>query len=159
MNYLQIHFPEDFEEKYLAYKNRLGVAPVQKLVIQAISNKEDTKPVKPHTYLEDGKGYLILAGEKVYIGSSDTEKFRLIETLCNPFGTAKTLDIVYSSVKAKVSTDPSLNDSYLAPTKKKEALKQTFKEIQRAMSSHRVSGKGKLPKVTFKTDSSKVWLV
>ena len=164
---LTIQFPEDFDSRYTVYKTGLlGKSELMEEEPTSRQDREDiaqTSKTLPSTIIEDKRGYLILNGEKVHIGGASTGKFRLVECLCAPFGTAKTIDVVFASINSKRGGNNDVSaDEYLARNNKKTVIENQFGEIQRAISAHRRRLIGKKTKNDFslslKMDDMKCWL-
>jgi hypothetical protein len=143
-------------------------------------DKEDKKQIKkeekregenlnikystPRTISDSNKkGYLVLNGEKILLGGVITAQFRLVETLCVPFGTAKTTDSLYEYIKTnRRGKNLNLVSNYLAKHNKVRLIKSTFKETQRKIKAYKVGLKNKklVAKLFLKSDQSEnsFWL-
>jgi hypothetical protein len=103
---------------------------------QIISEKQNVNSSqKPHTETGDGFGYLIFnkGGEKIKIGGIDSQPFRLLRCLTEPFGNPKSIDAVFESIrentykKSKTGTYSSIMDK----PKKVRTIEYAIKELQK----------------------------
>jgi hypothetical protein len=93
-----------------------------------------TSTQKPSLVEEDGVGYFKFykQGEKIPVGKVGTRKYRLLATLMNPLGVAKTVDSVFEAIRLlKDESDGRLRDDYLSQTRKLERIEFTIKELQK----------------------------
>lgn len=114
--------------------------PIKTSLIKNIKKEiKDKSQIKITTSIENGIGFLIISEEKIQIGGENTEKFRLIMCLCEPyFGIGKTVETVFEAIRTERHQKKlDLNDSYLAPKNKITIIKTQFKEIQRILSQTR----------------------
>ncbi len=152
---LRINFSKDFGKLYEEYKAQFHFEEIDDISENsspAIGQSKD----KPHTLIEKDNGYLILGGEKIQVGGCRTNKFRLLEALCTPFGTAKTMDAIFEQMNTN-GRDETSADAYRGRSEKESAIKGTFKEVQRVISAHKKKVKN-IPKLKLESDSLKVWL-
>jgi hypothetical protein len=93
--------------------------------------------IKPFLITEKRKGYLKFTknGEKIFIGNTDTRKFRLLKVLMEPIdtlGTARNIDIVFEAIKLlKDKDNVILKDNYLKKNKQISIIEYTIKELQK----------------------------
>lgn len=118
---------------------------------------------KPKIEEKNGTGYLLWFGEKIKIGGVETGKFRLLDCLFHPFGTAKNIDAIFDAIKLeKYQTRTDISDPYLGENKKRKLISSQFKEIQSILSQERkkVSRSKKFREYTLKLnlDARKAWL-
>ena len=105
---------------------------------------------------EKGVGYLKFYkhGPRIEIGSAKTRKFRLLNALIEPLGTAKTIETVFEAIELpKDKTDGRLTDSYLSQERKIELIDYTMKELQKIEG---LTGKIKLG---YSNNRRNVWLI
>lgn len=98
--------------------------------------KEQTIPTnikKVFLPKEKGIGYLKFhkQGPKIRIGSIKTRKFRLIEILSNPTGTAKNIEVVFRYISLPRDAKNSSLESYDSTNAKITIIKNTMKELQK----------------------------
>ena len=71
-------------------------------------------------------------GEKIPVGKVGTRKYRLLATLIEPLGVAKTVDSVFDAIRlSRDESDGSLRDDYFSQTPKLERIEFTIKELQK----------------------------
>jgi hypothetical protein len=124
---------------------------------------------KPSTDIDKNSkiGYLLFHDETIEIGESGTGKFKLVEILCDHFGKAKTVDVVFDCVKAnkdKNKIDASLGSDYMGHARKITIMENQMREINRTITRHAKSNnlKGFKYRLTLKSDrksnNKTVWL-
>jgi|GEM_PF-6529414 len=124
---------------------------------------------KPSTVVDKsiGIGYLLFHGERIEIGGLGTGRFRLVEILCDHFGRAKTVDVVFDCVKTskdKNKLDSSLGSGYMGHARKLVIINNQMKEVNRAITNHMKlnSSKGSKFRLRLKSDlktnNKAVWL-
>lgn len=116
--------------------------------------KEKTNKTNIATFEKDNIGYLMVDKKNIKIGSIETARYQLIKSLCNPIGTAKTLDYLFEKIKRFTRKNLSYaTNEYLKKSYKKSKIEGTVKELQRILSNHNISKKFK-----FTVDNNKAWL-
>ena len=96
-----------------------------------------TKPAaaqKPILLEESGKGYIKFykEGPRIPLGKTTTRKHRLVRALIDPLGTAKNVSVVFEAIKdPRDDVDTRLKDAYTAPTREREIIDYTMKELQK----------------------------
>lgn len=131
-----IHLPDDFNERYRKYRERLLEDEPQKMSSNAseesLNLKSDavTTPKgdrKPCTTVEKGKGYFkfFKEGEKIEIGGAATRPFLLIQCLCNPFGAWKAVEEVFTASRLPSDENDSRLKEWLPD--KQDRMKQIIK--------------------------------
>lgn len=124
--------------------------------VSAIATK--TPKSKPFLVTEKRKGYLKFTknGEKIFIGSIGTRKFRLLKALIEPsdtIGTARNLDTVFEAIQLpKDKSNSKLSDSYLKKNEQVSIIEYTIKELQKVRKLQ-----GKLH-FSFGDNKKKLWL-
>lgn len=117
----------------------------KKIKMAFVPNNPGNPPViynaPPVIYTEAGMdriGYVVISDFKIPLGGIGTTKFALVEMLCNPkMGVSKTIDSVVQAVGSKLSKSKKApNVSNLSATGKLNFLKETTKEINRAITLH-----------------------
>ena len=150
--------PSTFERRIKAWKN--ASEKTQGKPMETAKKKKEL----PRTDINRDDGYLLIGGEKIFIGSVRSGKFLLIETLCNPkFGTRRTAESVFEHIKTdRNKRDASYIDAYLGPRKKIDVIKSQFKEVQRAIRGYAYENgimKSLLPQLSLKWDKDRnAWL-
>jgi hypothetical protein len=100
-------------------------------VIQVVSNgvvhTSETK-------IKKGKGYLVLDGAEIEIGSSKNIPFRLLEALC-PFGKPIAISALYDNTS---NEDSRLTDKSFSIEEKKEKLRNRIKDLQQILPSKKL---------------------
>lgn len=95
------------------------------------SQQEKTKPL----LTSEGKnGFLKFykQGPKIPVGNTGKRKYKLLECLIDPLGTAKMVDEVFNGIKlARDDKNAALKDPYLANSKKLDVIQYTIKELQK----------------------------
>lgn len=126
---------------------RIGNNKIEKL-------KEKTSKINVATFEKNEIGYLKVNKKNIEVGHTETAKYQLLKSLCNPIGTAKTTDYLFEKIKIflKKNTRDEV-DEYLKKNYKKHKIEGTIKELQRLLSNHGVNKKFK-----FKVDKDKAWL-
>ena len=99
-------------------------------------NKDEFREIigRPFCIIEGGVAFIKFHkyGKKIKIGKSDSRHFRLLQCLCEPFGTAKTIESIFEAIKLpKDSKDSKLEDDYLAENRKRELIQYAIKELQK----------------------------
>lgn len=118
-NDLYIKIPEDFEEQYLLYKQRLlGLAKIDK----------DTKD---GVYTKDLKGILKIKKQEYELGDAKNMPFKLVSTLFH-FGIEKRVDTIINETDE--ASKKNMNLTYI---NKKEILINRFKEVQRILNKQK----------------------
>lgn len=115
------------------YEVGLTVLDLQKAV-DPIAGNQSVKSIDPIVVIEKGKGYIKLHknGQKIPIGTITSRKFRLVNILIDPLGTARTVDSIFDAIKLdRDESDSRLKDPYLAKQRKVEIINFTLKELQK----------------------------
>jgi hypothetical protein len=95
---------DNFEELYREYRRRLEDAP-EKPVSQAVEAElpvsKKSENGTPLTVVENGNGFFkfFKEGPKIKIGGKGTRPFLFLQSLCDPFGTEKTVEQVFETIK------------------------------------------------------------
>jgi len=113
----------------------------------------DKKDKTPLCVEENAIGYLKFGkdGLPIKIGYVRNRPFKLLQCLLNPIGVAKTIDMVFESIKKpKDETDQSLISEYGGLQQKLKKIKHTIKELQK---DNKLQGR-----LFFRLDKTKVWL-
>lgn len=104
----------------------------------------------------DNKGYFQFGtdGELIEVGRSNSQSFRLLRSLTEPFAVAKTVDSVFESIRESVryKSKGGTYTNVMNNSRKAELIKSAFKELQRG---GKLNGKLKLE---FDEWKKKVWL-
>lgn len=139
---------KDGLNKILEFSNyRIGDNKIEKL-------KEKTSKINIATFEKDSIGYLRVNKKNIKVCSIETAKYQLLKSLCNPVGTARTLDYLFEKIKKFTRKNLSYaTDTYLNKSYKKSKIEGTIKELQRLLSAHSISKKFK-----FRIDNNKAWL-
>lgn len=117
-----------------------------------------TPKSKPFLVTENRKGYLKFTknGERIFVGSIGTRKFRLLKALMEPsdtIGTARNLDTVFEAIQLpKDKNNSKLRDSYLKKSEQLSIIEYTIKELQKVRKLQ-----GKLH-FLFGDNKKKLWL-
>lgn len=163
---IRIHLSNNFDTRYKEYQNMLVDILEEMERPKSITPKQQGGP-KPICITKGDLGFLIIEGGKVLIGGKNTRKFRLIQCLCELFGTARTIDMIFESIKlSKDKKDSDLQSEYLSKERKIQIIKNTFKEIQRTLVQERSKiieqgkSKNKSNKINLKLciEDNKMWL-
>jgi|GEM_PF-5891774 len=119
-NDLYITIPDDFEKKYLEYKNKtLGVG-------------ENNTSSNLHT--KGSNGYIKINDNVYDLGPAKNIPYLLISTLY-PLGIEKRIEIVYKDSTPEVSKFNK--DSNISLASKKEILRNRIKEVQRILKNQK----------------------
>ena len=152
---LFIQFPANFEERYNKYKARiLGVQNLGE------AKRTDTTEVqqekRPYCAIEGKWGFLkfIKQGEKIKIGGANSQSFKLLQCLTEPFGTAKSVDTVFEAIRENVKYK-SKSGVYMAGIDKQQKIKLIRYAIKELQKGNKLQGK-----LTFRWDDlkTKIWL-
>lgn len=90
--------------------------------------------VQPEIKVEKGIGYFKMnkKAKKIKIGREGTKKLNLLRCLINPPGVARSIDSIFGAIKTtKDERNNVFQDSYLSENKKREAIENTIKELQK----------------------------
>ena len=99
----------------------------------ASHNSEESK-LQISFITEKGIGYLKFykQGPKIGIGGAKTRKYRLLESLFDPLGIAKTVNVVFDKIQLpKDKGDSRLAHSYFSEERQRELIIYTMKELQK----------------------------
>lgn len=103
------------------------------IALESYLNELTTQKIDPVCVTENGIGFLVIDNNKIEVGKIGTRKFRLLESLCDPFGLGKTIDSVFDNIRLdKDSLNPSISGSHTAHVAKLVIIESTFGEIQEA---------------------------
>lgn len=106
---------------------------------------------KPFCITDKGYGFLKFSenGERIRIGKVDSQPFKLLKTLLDPLGTAKSIEFVFEKIS---NNDHAENDAYLNMNKMIRTIRYSITELQKG---NKMRGK-----LTFKIDKigKKIWL-
>lgn len=125
----------DLYDRGFLFKIKLNKKTETSSELESIPQKNT--PIKPFLITEKRKGYLKFTknGEKIFIGNTDTRKFRLLKTLMEPvdtLGTARNTDAVFEAIRLSKDKDNAiLKDNYLKKNKQISIVEYTIKELQK----------------------------
>lgn len=137
---------------------RIEKAQFKKEIIEEIEGKKKTQDgKKPFCIVENNWGYLKFDkyGEKIKIGTPKSRHFRLLECLLEPFGKAKTIEVVFDWIKLlkdKKDSDLSGWDNYKKKNRQIVIIQNAIKELQK--------GNKLRKKLAFEFDDikTKIWI-
>lgn len=91
---------------------------------------------QPFCLVDKGQGYLKLGkfGKKIKIGSPEARPFGLLNSVLQPFGTAKTIETTFEAIRIKKDvqdSDLSGYDGYKKRNKQLAIIRNTIKELQK----------------------------
>jgi len=153
---LYIQFPAHFEERYNKYKAR--ILGVQNL---AEAKRTDTPEVqqqekRPYCVIEGKWGFLKFSkqGEKIKIGGASSQPFKMLQCLTEPFGTAKSVDTVFETIRenVKYKSKGGVYTAGIDKQQKNTLIEYAIKELQKG---NKLQGK-----LVFRWDDlkTKIWL-
>ncbi len=125
----------DLYDRGFLFKIKLNKKTETSSDLESVSQKKIL--IKPFIITEKRKGYLKFTknGEKIFIGNTDTRKFRLLKTMMEPadtLGTARNIDAVFEAIKLPKDKDnANLKDNYLKKNKQISIIEYTIKELQK----------------------------
>lgn len=139
--YCAIHFRAKLDKAELLKKEieklNLAIASEEKITIDKEESKsQNTDSSRPHTVIEKGIGYFKFNkhGLKISIGDRNTRKFRLLQVLCDPINSARTVEGIFEYIKlpkdAKDSAIKSYNEAQ-SIARKKALIEYQVKELQK----------------------------
>lgn len=99
-----LNVPDNFEELYLEYRQRLEGAPEKsapqatEVDLHVVKKSENGNPL---AIIENGNGFFkfFKEGPKIKIGGKGRRPFLLLQCLCDPFGVEKTVEQVFEAIK------------------------------------------------------------
>jgi hypothetical protein len=159
---LTIRFPEDFEERYNKYKARFESTQNEISNDEPVSEKHETnKSSKPHVFVKNGQGYLVLSGEEIGIGDKDSGKFRVLEKLCLHFSVPQSIDSIYEYMGSKKGGLTKDAHIVFQKDRKLALIESQFREVKRIMKTHREQIKKikRLSQLQLKREKETLWLV
>lgn len=157
---LELKFPQDFEERYNEYKERLGI-------VVSLDPKDDDEsekgknPIynKPSCQQKGKRGYLKFPNNELKeISLATSQPYKLLLCLSEPeFGISKTIDSVFESIRENIRPDKKRGVMSVALDKraKSQLIQNVIKLCQKDKKL-----KGKTGEIIFKWDEmkNKIWL-
>jgi len=156
MNILFVKFPDNFEQRYNDYKAKLlGIGETTKEKTTDIP-KNQQQNIRPFCVIEGKWGFLKFSkqSQKVKIGGANSQPFKLLKCLTEPFGTAKSVDIVFETIRENVK-QKSKSGVYTTGTDKAQKIKIIEYAIKELQKDNKLQGK-----LVFKWDDikTKIWI-
>ena len=156
MTILYVSFPDNFEQRYNKYRAR--ILGVQKSIQseRADISEVQKQDSRPYCISENGIGYLKFGkhSEKIKIGKVKTQPFKLLQSLTEPFGTAKLVEGVFEAIRENIKkkSKSGTYTSEIDTNKKIQLIEYAIKELQKG---NKLKGK-----LEFKWDDlkTKLWL-
>ena len=124
--------------------------------IKNVAKRETLETERPFCKEKDGIGYLQFGTNtgKIEIGVANTQPFKLLQCLTEPFGHPKSVDTVFEVLRENLykKSKSGVYDSFIDKPKKLKIIEHTMKELQKG---NKLKGKLK-----FKWDkvNTKLWL-
>jgi hypothetical protein len=161
---IQFCLKPKFDKIHQKYKKRV-IEPAKNIeekdklskITEIVKQKQEIPETqRPYCVAENNIGYLKFGkhGEKIEIGGANNQPFRLLQCLTEPFGIAKSVEIVFEAIRegVKKKNKSGVYTSEMDKGKKVELIEYVIKELQK--------GKKLKGKLEFKWDDlkTKLWL-
>jgi hypothetical protein len=137
-------------DSFVVQHSKIVAEPVQVYEVKGKANFKDEK-ISPYCETAKGWGWLkfSLNSEPIKIGKPNSQAFRLLQSLTEPFGIAKSVESVFEAIRenVKAKNKTGVYTSYTDKGKKLELLRYAIKELQK---DHKLQGR-----LEFKFDELK----
>jgi hypothetical protein len=155
-NILTIQFPMDFEKRYNKYKAKL--LKVKKTTKKEIVDVAEVQQQSDRPFcIIDGKWGFLKFNKwkpKIKIGGANRQPFKLLRCLTEPFGIAKSVDVVFEAIRENVryKSKSGIYTNAIDRAQKTKLIEYAIKELQKG---NKLKGKLKFNWDDLKT---KLWL-
>ncbi|MFH0968985.1 MAG: hypothetical protein V1804_00560 [Patescibacteria group bacterium] len=137
------------QDKFFLFCSKLADMHNERLAkLNTLSKNKEQQELVPSknnstTLIENETGYFKFQkqGEKIKIGGKDTRHFRLLRLLCDPIDTARTIEVIFDSIKIPRDKNDSMLNSFnniQSINRKLEIVRFAIKELQKIK---RIQGK------------------